>query len=74
MKLEKICKYEGTIKLVTGLAIKGASNELNIGGADSEVVKNPLTGEPLYSWVKPEGENEISVGENLRDEECKRVW
>ena len=46
MKLEKICKYEGTIKLVTGLAIKGASNELNIGGADSEVVKNPLTGEP----------------------------
>lgn len=46
MKLEKICKYEGTIKLVTGLAIKGASNELNIGGADSEVIKNPLTGEP----------------------------
>lgn len=46
MKLQKICKYEGTIKLVTGLAIKGASNELNIGGADSEVVKNPLTGEP----------------------------
>lgn len=46
MKLQKICKYEGTIKLITGLAIKGASNELNIGGADSEVVKNPLTGEP----------------------------
>lgn len=46
MKLQKICKYEGTIKLVTGLAIKGSSNELNIGGADSEVVKNPLTGEP----------------------------
>ena len=46
MKLKKICKYEGVIKVITGLAIKGASNELNIGGADSEVVKNPLTGEP----------------------------
>lgn len=46
MKLNKILKYEGTIELVTGLAIKGASNELNIGGADSEVVKNPITGEP----------------------------
>ncbi|MCI8516120.1 MAG: type III-A CRISPR-associated RAMP protein Csm3 [Hungatella sp.] len=46
MKLKKICKYEGSVKVVTGLAIKGASNELNIGGADSEVVKNPLTGEP----------------------------
>lgn len=46
MKLQKICKYEGTIKLVTGLAIKGANNELNIGGADSEVIKNPLTLEP----------------------------
>lgn len=46
MKMKKICKYEGTIKLITGLAIKGASSELNIGGADSEVIKNPITGEP----------------------------
>lgn len=46
MKLQKIDRYEGTIKLITGLAIKGMSNELNIGGADSEVIKNPLTGEP----------------------------
>lgn len=46
MKLKKICVYTGTIELVTGLAIRGASNELNIGGADSEVIKNPITGEP----------------------------
>lgn len=46
MKLEKICKYEGTIELVTGLAIKSGSNELGIGGADSEIVKNPINGEP----------------------------
>lgn len=46
MKLRKICKYEGTITLVTGLAIRGASNEMGIGGADSEVIKNPITGEP----------------------------
>ena len=46
MKLQKILAYEGTIKLITGLAIRGASSELSIGGADSEVVKNPITGEP----------------------------
>ncbi|MCD7882599.1 MAG: type III-A CRISPR-associated RAMP protein Csm3, partial [Lachnospiraceae bacterium] len=46
MKLKKICMYEGTVRLLTGLAIRGANNELSIGGADSEVIKNPVTGEP----------------------------
>lgn len=46
MKLQKILVYEGKVTLITGLAIRGASSELNIGGADSEVVKNPITGEP----------------------------
>ena len=46
MKLVKRVHFTGTIQCVTGIAIKGASNELGIGGADSEVVKNPLTGEP----------------------------
>ena len=46
MKLKTIYKLKGTIKCETGLAIKGMNNELSIGGADSEVVKNPITGEP----------------------------
>lgn len=33
-------------KEITGIAIKGAGNDLGIGGADSEVIKNPLTNEP----------------------------
>jgi len=46
MKLQTIYAYEGTITLLTGLAIRGAGSELSIGGADSEVIKNPITGEP----------------------------
>lgn len=46
MKLNKTLKYEGKMTLMTGMAIKGANDDLNIGGADSEVVKNPITGMP----------------------------
>lgn len=46
MKLKKIISFDGTIDCITGIAIKGAANDLGIGGADSEVIKNPLTNEP----------------------------
>lgn len=46
MKLKKIISFDGTIECITGIAIKGAGNDLGIGGADSEVIKNPLTNEP----------------------------
>lgn len=46
MKLKKIISFDGTIECLTGIAIKSAGNDLGIGGADSEVIKNPLTGEP----------------------------
>lgn len=46
MKLTHLVTFEGTIRCITGLAIRGMNNEINIGGADSEVIKNPLTGEP----------------------------
>lgn len=45
-KIQKIIRFSGTIEVVTGLAIKGAGTDLSIGGADSEVIKNPLTNEP----------------------------
>lgn len=46
MKLKKIISFTGTVECVTGISIRGAGNDLGIGGADSEVIKNPLTGEP----------------------------
>ena len=46
MKLEKTIRYTGEMELLSGLAIKGANNDLNIGGADSEVIKNPITKMP----------------------------
>ena len=46
MKLQKIVTFKGTIKCETGASIKGMNNDINIGGADSEVIKNPLTREP----------------------------
>ena len=46
MKLKAVYAYKGKVTLITGLAIRGAGSELSIGGADSEVIKNPITGEP----------------------------
>lgn len=46
MKLKKILSFDGTVECKTGIAIKGAGADMGIGGADSEVIKNPLTNEP----------------------------
>lgn len=46
MKLKKIVSFQGTVICVTGISIRGAGSDLGIGGADSEVIKNPMTGEP----------------------------
>lgn len=46
MKLKKVVTISGQIECKTGLCIKGSNSDLNIGGADSEVIKNPLTGYP----------------------------
>lgn len=71
MRLKKICVYEGSITLITGLAIKGSSNELNIGGADNEVIKNPLTGEPYIpgSSLKGKMRSQLERVEGARDKE-----
>ena len=46
MKLLKTVKYIGKMELLSGLSIQGTNNDLNIGGADSEVIKNPITKMP----------------------------
>jgi len=45
-RLEKILKIEGKLKLLTGLHIGVGKDEVKIGGVDSQVIRNPLTGEP----------------------------
>lgn len=44
--LKKMSKIEFKIKLLTGLHIGCSNDEFDIGGADSNVIKNPLTHEP----------------------------
>lgn len=61
MKLKKICKFEGSVELLTGLAIKGADTELRIGGVDSEVIKNPLTGDPYIPGSSLKGKMRSSL-------------
>lgn len=46
MRLLKTVKYKGEMELLSGLEVKGSSNDLTIGGADSEVIKNPITKMP----------------------------
>ncbi len=46
MKLERITKITGTIRIVTGLHIGAGDTELRIGGTDNPVVKHPFTNEP----------------------------
>lgn len=44
-KLVKIYRYKAVIHLNSGLSIKGNNNDINIGGLDCEVIKNPVTRE-----------------------------
>jgi len=44
--LKEIYKLEVELELLTGLHIGGSETGFDIGGADSKVIKNPLTQEP----------------------------
>ena len=44
--LKKVHKFHLEIELVSGMHITGSDDTFDIGGADSQVIKNPLTGEP----------------------------
>jgi CRISPR-associated protein Csm3 len=46
MKLTKIKKITGQIKLMTGLHIGSGETEMHIGGTDNPVIKNPVSMEP----------------------------
>lgn len=44
--LKKVHQYTIELELLSGMHITGAENTFDIGGPDSQVIKNPLTGEP----------------------------
>ena len=44
--LKQIYTLKINLKLLTGLYIGGTDNGFDIGGADTTVIKNPLTNEP----------------------------
>ncbi len=69
MKPKKIIRLSGTIECVTGLAIKGMGIELGIGGADSEVIKNPLTNEPYIpgSSLKGKMRSQLEKVNGMKD-------
>jgi CRISPR-associated protein Csm3 len=46
MKLKEIKIIEGEIEILSGLHIGAGNDEIRIGGIDSPVIKNPLTGKP----------------------------
>lgn len=46
MKLEKILTLKGTIRLVTGLHIGAGKDNIEIGGLDLPIMKNPRTQAP----------------------------
>lgn len=75
MKLKKIVEIKGTIECVTGLSIKGYNSDLNIGGADSEVIKNPLTGEPYIpgSSIKGKMRSQLEKKYGMKDRNDKPV-
>ena len=44
--LKKTHRIQLQIELLSGMHITGGDDTFDIGGADSQVIKNPLTGEP----------------------------
>lgn len=75
MKLKKIVEMTGTITCVTGLCIKGYNSEINIGGADSEVIKNPLTGEPYIpgSSIKGKIRSQLEKKYGMKDRKGNEI-
>ena len=71
MRLMKTIKYTGEMEIVSGLAIRGAGNDLNIGGADSEVIKNPITKTPYIPGSSLKGKMrsllELKYGRREKD-------
>jgi len=71
MKLKKIIKFKGKIYCLTGLCIGGTNNDINIGGIDKEVIKNPVTNEPYIpgSSLKGKMRSQLEKKRGIEGEE-----
>ena len=65
MKLEKIKKITGKIKVLTGLHIGAGSDTIEIGGMDNPIVKNPFTNEPYIPGSSLKGKMRSLMEWNL---------
>ncbi|MEO2083579.1 MAG: type III-A CRISPR-associated RAMP protein Csm3 [Desulfurobacteriaceae bacterium] len=54
-KLDKILLIKGKIKLLTGLHIGAGDNQIQIGGIDNPVVRDPVTKEPYIPGSSVKG-------------------
>lgn len=60
--LNAVYKLELKINLLTGLHIGGSSDSFDIGGADSTVIKNPMTNEPYIPGSSLKGKMHALLG------------
>ncbi len=71
MKLQKIIKITGIIKLETGLHIGMGNQEIHIGGIDNPVIKHPISNEPYIPGSSIKGKLrtllEYELGKVSRD-------
>ncbi len=76
MKLREIKSITGVIVLKTGLHIGAGSDEIHIGGIDSPVVKDPLTGWPYIpgSSLKGKIRTLLEWATGKIDKENGRPW
>ena len=61
MKLLKTKLFKGNIHCETGLHIGGSSDEIEIGGVDMTVIKDPVTGEPYIPGSSIKGKMRSSL-------------
>ena len=64
MKLKSIETITGTIRILTGLHVGGNKDNIEIGGMDQPIIKNPLNGEPYIpgSSIKGKMRSLIELG------------
>lgn len=79
MKLKQIVTFSGKIHCISGLAIGGSSNTIEIGGIGREIIKNPITKEPyipgssLKGKMRSELEKKYGAQEWKEEKQNKRM-
>ncbi|PJN81777.1 hypothetical protein CWE04_00475 [Thomasclavelia cocleata] len=67
--LENIYVLKIKLELLSGLFIGGNDNGFDIGGADSDVIRNPLTKEPFIPGSSLKGKLKTLLKYNIKETE-----